>query len=249
MLSISELCVDYGPIRAVEHVTLNVSPGEIVALIGANGAGKSSLLRGITGLTSTSGSVHFDGQNISRATAPERVAMGIAMAPEGRQVFTDQTVYENLLLGGFLIRKDSRRLNANIERSFEQFPRLRERREQLAGTLSGGEQQMLAVARALMSDPRMLILDEPSLGLAPLIARDIFRTLVALRNRGMTILLVEQMALQALGIADRAYVLENGRIVLEGSGTELRHNPRISAAYLGGSFATDDSSTADNTNS
>ncbi|MGB6105064.1 MAG: ABC transporter ATP-binding protein [Pusillimonas sp.] len=237
MLSISELGVAYGPIKAVEQATLKVGHGEIVALIGANGAGKSSLLRGATGLVPTSGSVHFDGRDITRATAPERVAMGIAMAPEGRQVFTDQTVHENLLLGGFLIRKDKDRLHANIERSFELFPRLRERREQLAGTLSGGEQQMLAIARALMSDPRMLILDEPSLGLAPLIARDIFRTLVALRSQGMTILLVEQMALQALGIADRAYVLENGRIVLEGSGAELRHNPRICEAYLGGAYA------------
>lgn len=237
MLSISELRVAYGPITAVDQASMHVGPGEIVALIGANGAGKSSLLRGVTGLVPTSGAVQFDGRDISSTTAPERVAMGIAMAPEGRQVFTDQTVYENLLLGGYLIRKHTRQLESNVERAFALFPRLRERSGQLAGTLSGGEQQMLAIARALMSDPRMLILDEPSLGLAPLIARDIFRTLVALRKQGMTILLVEQMALQALGISDRAYVLENGRIVLEGTGTSLRHNPRISEAYLGGSHA------------
>jgi len=239
MLSIQELCVAYGPIRAVEEVSLEIARGEIVALIGANGAGKSSLLRGVTGLAPATGTVRFDGRDVSRATASERVALGIAMSPEGRQVFTDQTVRENLLLGGFLIRKDARRLAGNMERAFELFPRLRERREQLAGTLSGGEQQMLAIARALMSDPRMLILDEPSLGLAPLIARDIFRTLSALRGQGTTILLVEQMALQALGISDRAYVMENGRIVLEGDSASLRRNPRISEAYLGGSYAID----------
>ncbi len=239
MLSIQELCVAYGPIRAVEGVSLEIARGEIVALIGANGAGKSSLLRGVTGLAPATGTVRFDGRDVSRATASERVALGIAMSPEGRQVFTDQTVRENLLLGGFLIRKDARRLAGNMERAFELFPRLRERREQLAGTLSGGEQQMLAIARALMSDPRMLILDEPSLGLAPLIARDIFRTLSALRGQGTTILLVEQMALQALGISDRAYVMENGRIVLEGDSAALRRNPRISEAYLGGSYAID----------
>lgn len=205
----------------------------------ASTAGKSSLLRGVTGLAPATGTVRFDGRDVSRATASERVALGIAMSPEGRQVFTDQTVRENLLLGGFLIRKDARRLAGNMERAFELFPRLRERREQLAGTLSGGEQQMLAIARALMSDPRMLILDEPSLGLAPLIARDIFRTLSALRGQGTTILLVEQMALQALGTSDRAYVMENGRIVLEGDSAALRRNPRISEAYLGGSYAID----------
>jgi len=236
MLSIQELSVAYGPIRAVERVSLEIARGEIVALIGANGAGKSSLLRGVTGLAPATGIVRFDGSDVSRATASERVAMGIAMAPEGRQVFTDQTVHENLLLGGFLLRKDPRRLADHVERAFGLFPRLRERRGQLAGTLSGGEQQMLAIARALMSDPRMLILDEPSLGLAPLVARDIFRTLVALRGHGTTILLVEQMALQALAISDRAYVMENGRIVLEGSSAALRHNPRISEAYLGGSY-------------
>ena len=237
MLSINRLSVSYGPIRALHEVSMEVGQGEIVALLGANGAGKSSLLRGITGLVQSTGEVRFEGRDLRTLSAPQRVAAGIAMAPEGRQVFTDQTVHENLLLGGYLIRKDPQRVAANIELFFDLFPRLRERREQVAGTLSGGEQQMLAIARALMSGPKLLILDEPSLGLAPIITADIFRTLVRLRKEGMTILLIEQMAHQALAIADRAYVLESGAVALQGTAAELRRDPRIREAYLGGDFA------------
>ena len=234
MLTIKDMAVSYGPIKALHGVSLHVNQGEIVALLGANGAGKSSLLRGVTGLVAATGSVHFDGQDVSRMTAAQRVAAGIAMAPEGRQVFTDQTVYENLQLGGYLIRKDPVRLARNIDLYFSVFPRLLERRDQVAGTLSGGEQQMLAIARALMSEPRLLILDEPSLGLAPIITADIFRTLVRLRKEGMTILLIEQMANQALAIADRAYVMEGGEVTLEGTAAELKRDPRVREAYLGG---------------
>ncbi|MBP2231272.1 branched-chain amino acid transport system ATP-binding protein [Azospirillum agricola] len=237
MLSVTDLNVSYGPIRALRGVSMQVGAGEIVALIGANGAGKSSLLRGITGLVPATGQVLFKDAPIGGLTTPQRVALGIAMAPEGRQVFTDQTVHENLLLGGHLLRRQPQRVEANIARFYDLFPRLRERREQIAGTLSGGEQQMLAIARALMSEPSLLILDEPSLGLAPIVTADIFRTLARLRSDGMTILLVEQMANQALAIADRAYVLEGGAVVLEGAAGALRRDPRIREAYLGGDFA------------
>jgi branched-chain amino acid transport system ATP-binding protein len=237
VLNVDNLSVSYGPIKALHGVSLRVEKGEIVTLLGANGAGKSSLLRGITGLIPATGTVRFQGQDLSSLPAAQRVAAGIAMAPEGRQVFTDQTVHDNLRLGGYLIRKDVARVNRNIALYYNMFPRLEERREQMAGTLSGGEQQMLAIARALMSEPRLLILDEPSLGLAPLITADIFRTLVRLRKEGTTILLIEQMANQALAIADRGYVLEGGKVVLEGSAAELRCDPRVRAAYLGGDFA------------
>ncbi|MBK3776577.1 ABC transporter ATP-binding protein [Azospirillum sp. YIM DDC1] len=234
MLTVADLSVSYGPIRALRGVSIRVGAGEIVALIGANGAGKSSLLRGITGLVPATGRVTFDGRPIDGLSTPQRVALGVAMAPEGRQIFTDQTVHENLLLGGHLLRGQPQRIAANIDRFYALFPRLLERRDQIAGTLSGGEQQMLAIARALMTEPKLLILDEPSLGLAPIITADIFRTLVGLRRDGMTILLVEQMANQALAIADRAYVLEGGSIVLEGAAATLRRDPRIREAYLGG---------------
>ncbi|MHA7064575.1 ABC transporter ATP-binding protein [Azospirillum argentinense] len=237
MLTVTDLSVSYGPIRALRGVSIRVGAGEIVALIGANGAGKSSLLRGITGLIPAAGRVTFDGRPIDGLNTPQRVALGVAMAPEGRQIFTDQTVHENLLLGGHLLRGRPQRIAANIDRFYALFPRLLERRDQIAGTLSGGEQQMLAIARALMTEPKLLILDEPSLGLAPIITADIFRTLVGLRRDGMTILLVEQMANQALAIADRAYVLEGGSIVLEGAAAALRRDPRIREAYLGGDFA------------
>ncbi|TWA63508.1 amino acid/amide ABC transporter ATP-binding protein 2 (HAAT family) [Azospirillum baldaniorum] len=237
MLTVTDLSVSYGPIRALRGVSIRVGAGEIVALIGANGAGKSSLLRGITGLVPAAGRVTFDGRPIDGLSTPQRVALGVAMAPEGRQIFTDQTVHENLLLGGHLLRGRPQRIAANIDRFYALFPRLLERRDQIAGTLSGGEQQMLAIARALMTEPKLLILDEPSLGLAPIITADIFRTLVGLRRDGMTILLVEQMANQALAIADRAYVLEGGSIVLEGAAATLRRDPRIREAYLGGDLA------------
>lgn len=212
-------------------MSIRVGAGEIVALIGANGAGKSSLLRGITGLVPAAGRVTFDGRPIDGLSTPQRVALGVAMAPEGRQIFTDQTVHENLLLGGYLLRGQPQRIAANIDRFYALFPRPLERREQIAGTPSGGEQQMLAIARALMTEPKLLILDEPSLGLAPIITTDIFKTLVGLRRDGMTILLVEQMANHALAIADRAYVLEGGSIVLEGAAGTLRRDPRIRFAH------------------
>ncbi|MCY1198472.1 High-affinity branched-chain amino acid transport ATP-binding protein LivF [compost metagenome] len=237
MLDIDDMEISYGPVRAVRGVSMRIAQGEIVALLGANGAGKSSLLRGVMGLVPAGGQLRFEGRDLRGLPTPQRVMAGLAMAPEGRQVFTDQTVYENLLLGGYLIRQDRERVARQIEGYFEMFPRLRERREQVAGTLSGGEQQMLAIARALMSNPRLLILDEPSLGLAPLVTVDIFRGLKRLRAEGMTILLIEQMANQALAIADRAYVLEGGSVMLEGPAAELRRDPRIREAYLGGEFA------------
>ncbi|RXN84739.1 ABC transporter ATP-binding protein [Achromobacter aloeverae] len=237
MLDVRDLSISYGAVQALRGVSLQVNEREIVALLGANGAGKSSLLRGITGLTAATGGVAFLGRDLQGQGAPSRVTAGIAMAPEGRQVFADQTVYENLLLGGHLIRRDRALLAQRIEAMFELFPRLRERREQLSGTLSGGEQQMLAIARALMSGPRLLILDEPSLGLAPIVTAAIFRSLLRLRREGMAILLVEQMANQALAIADRAYVLEGGSVVLQGTAAELKRDPRIHAAYLGGAAA------------
>jgi branched-chain amino acid transport system ATP-binding protein len=237
MLDIDDMDISYGPVRAVRGVSMRIAQGEIVALLGANGAGKSSLLRGVMGLVPAGGQLRFEGRDLRGLPTPQRVMAGLAMAPEGRQVFTDQTVYENLLLGGYLIRRDRERVARQIEGYFEMFPRLRERREQVAGTLSGGEQQMLAIARALMSNPRLLILDEPSLGLAPLVTVDIFRGLKRLRAEGMTILLIEQMANQALAIADRAYVLEGGSVMLEGPAAELRRDPRIREAYLGGEFA------------
>lgn len=234
MLQIDSMEIDYGPVRAVRGVSLAIGCGEIVALLGANGAGKTSLLRGVMGLTPARGRLQFEGRDLRGLDTPGRVAAGLAMAPEGRQVFTDQTVYENLLLGGHLLRHDRLKVERQIEGFYDMFPRLRERREQVAGTLSGGEQQMLAIARALMSNPRLLILDEPSLGLAPLVSAEIFRSLRQLRDAGMTILLVEQMANQALAIADRAYVLEGGAVALQGPAGQLRRDERIRAAYLGG---------------
>jgi branched-chain amino acid transport system ATP-binding protein len=234
MLKLENLQVSYGAIQAVKGVSLQVRQGEVVTIIGANGAGKSSLLRCIAGLEPASGgTITIQGSDCTRMPAHERVRLGVAMSPEGRGVFGDQTVRENLMLGAYGRRKDAHGVAASIEREFGRFPRLRERQDQLAGTLSGGEQQMLAISRALMSEPRLLLLDEPSLGLAPLIIRDIFNAIRQLRESGLTILLVEQMAKQALGVADRAYVLETGHITLEGSGSELLGDPKVKAAYLG----------------
>jgi branched-chain amino acid transport system ATP-binding protein len=205
-----------------------------VTIIGANGAGKSTLLKSIVGLEPVAGGrISFDGQDITTTPAHRRTGMGVALSPEGRGVFSDQSVRDNLLLGAYSKKSDSARIEQKIEQFFTMFPRLEERQEQLAGTLSGGEQQMLAIARALMSEPKLLLLDEPSLGLAPLIIRDIFNTIRALRETGLTILLVEQMANQALGVADRAYVLETGRITLQGKGSDLLNDPKVRAAYLG----------------
>jgi len=234
MLKLDSVKVAYGAIQAVKGVSLEVRQGEVVTIIGANGAGKSTLLKSICGLEPVAeGRIQVDGQDITTAKAHERVALGVAMSPEGRGVFADQTVRENLLLGAYSRRRDMAAVEAAIEREFNRFPRLRERQHQLSGTLSGGEQQMLAISRALMSEPRLLLLDEPSLGLAPLIIKDIFNAIRQLRESGLTILLVEQMAKQALGVADRAYVLETGCITLEGTGSALLNDPKVKAAYLG----------------
>jgi len=235
LLRVEDLRVRYGAIEALKGVSLDVHEGEIVTIIGGNGAGKTTLMRSISGLQAAAGGcVHFSGQDITQMPGHQRGTLGIAQSPEGRQVFADQSVYENLLLGAWHRRADVRGIAADIEAQFARFPRLRERQKQLAGTLSGGEQQMLAIARALMAHPKLLLLDEPSLGLAPLIVQDIFQTIRELRSQGVTILLVEQMANQALAVADRAYVLETGTITAQGRAQDLRHNPKVRAAYLGG---------------
>ena len=234
MLKLDNVKVSYGAIEAVKGVSLEVRKGEVVTIIGANGAGKSTLLKSIAGLEPVKdGRILVDGQDCTYVPTHRRVGLGLAMSPEGRGVFPDQTVLENLMLGAYSRRRDTHAIEKAIEREFQRFPRLRERQNQLSGTLSGGEQQMLAIARALMSEPRLLLLDEPSLGLAPLIIKDIFEAIRQLRHSGLTILLVEQMAKQALGVADRAYVLETGCIALSGDAKELARNKRIREAYLG----------------
>ena len=234
MLKLESVSISYGAIQAVRDVSIDVPRGEVVTIIGANGAGKSTLLKSIVGLEPVAGGrISFDGKDITKTPAHRRTGMGVALSPEGRGVFSDQSVRDNLLLGAYSKKSDSARTEQKIEQFFELFPRLKERQEQFAGTLSGGEQQMLAIARALMSEPKLLLLDEPSLGLAPLIIRDIFNTIRALRETGLTILLVEQMANQALGVADRAYVLETGSVTLQGRGSDLLKDPKVRAAYLG----------------
>ncbi|SEA86211.1 ABC transporter ATP-binding protein [Variovorax sp. YR216] len=234
MLKLDNVKVSYGAIEAVKGVSLEVRKGEVVTIIGANGAGKSTLLKSIVGLEPVkAGTISVDGKDCTYVAPHKRVGLGVAMSPEGRGVFADQTVRENLMLGAYSRKSDSRATEEAIEREFKRFPRLKERQHQLSGTLSGGEQQMLAIARALMSEPRLLLLDEPSLGLAPLIIKEVFEAIRQLRHSGLTILLVEQMAKQALGVADRAYVLETGLITLEGSGKELLNDPKVKAAYLG----------------
>jgi branched-chain amino acid transport system ATP-binding protein len=231
MLKLESVQVSYGAIQAVRGVSLEVPAGKVVTIIGANGAGKSTLLKSVVGLEAlVAGRILLDGRDITSVPAHQRTGLGIALSPEGRGVFPDQTVRDNLLLGAYL-KKDN--IEDKIERSFGLFPRLRERQDQFAGTLSGGEQQMLAIARALMSEPKLLLLDEPSLGLAPLIIKDIFTTIRTLREMGLTILLVEQMATQALGVADHAYVLETGQITHQGKGSDLLRDPKVRAAYLG----------------
>ncbi|MDO8771385.1 MAG: ABC transporter ATP-binding protein [Burkholderiaceae bacterium] len=234
MLKLESVELSYGAIKAVKGVTLEVKSGEVVTIIGANGAGKSTLLKGIVGLEPlVGGRMLFEDHDCTHVPAYKRVGLGIALSPEGRGVFPDQTVRENLMLGAYLFRSDVARVERLIAREFKRFPRLLERQHQMAGTLSGGEQQMLAISRALMSEPKLLLLDEPSLGLAPLIIVEIFQSIRALRDSGLTILLVEQMANQALAVADRAYVLETGHVTLEGTGAELLKNPAVRAAYLG----------------
>lgn len=233
MLKIKNLKAGYGDIEILHEVSLEVNPGETVALIGANGAGKTTTLRTISGLIrSWGGDIHFDGQAIQNWRSNRIVAAGLIQVPEGRKLFPKMTVLENLEMGSF-IRTAKRNRGRNLKRVFELFPRLAERKSQLAGTLSGGEQQMVAIARGLMSQPRLLMLDEPSLGLAPLIVSSIFEVIKEINKVGTTVLIVEQNAVQTLGIADRGYVLENGIISLSGTGQELLKDERIRSAYLG----------------
>ncbi len=233
MLEIAGLSVNYGGIQALVDFNLHINEGEVVTLIGSNGAGKTTTLRAISRVIRTkSGTIQFNGKDITRSEASSVVSAGIAQSPEGRQVLARQSVYDNLEMGAY-IRNDRKGILEDIELQFNRFPRLRERKAQMAGTLSGGEQQMLAIARALMSRPKLLLLDEPSLGLAPLIVREIFGIIAQLHAQGVTILLVEQNAKIALQHADRAYVLEAGRVVLEGDAKELANNERVKQAYLG----------------
>jgi branched-chain amino acid transport system ATP-binding protein len=233
LLEIIDLTVNYGAIQALQTVNLVVYPGEVVTLIGANGAGKTTMLRAISRmLPIRSGRIVYGGQDISRKRAHEVVPMGIAHSPEGRRILTQQTVLDNLELGAYT-RRDRLGIKADIEQKFLAFPRLAERRHQQAGTLSGGEQQMLAIARSLMSRPQLLLLDEPSLGLAPAIVREIFTIVRTLHDTGVTILLVEQNANLALQKSDRGYVLEAGQMTLSGNAAELLNSDRVKAAYLG----------------
>ncbi|MEP6570251.1 MAG: ABC transporter ATP-binding protein [Acidobacteriota bacterium] len=233
MLTLDNVSVNYGAIEALTGISMRVETGEVVTLIGANGAGKTTTLRTITGLlTPREGKVTFEGEDISGRATHKLVAKGISMSPEGRGVFANLSVRENLQMGAYL-KKDKRAIAADMERAFVMFPRLKEREAQKAGTLSGGEQQMLAIGRALMSQPRLLLLDEPSLGLAPLVVHTIFEAIDEIKSKGTTILLVEQNAHAALKHSDRAYVLETGRIVMEGPSAQLAADPRIKEAYLG----------------
>jgi branched-chain amino acid transport system ATP-binding protein len=234
MLEIKNLDVHYGVIHSIKNVSLEVKQGEIVTLIGANGAGKTTILRTISGLKKpTGGTVTFEGTDITNLSAQDRVRLGISHVPEGRRVFYSMTVLENLQLGAYL-RRDKAGINRDLELVYRHFPILADRKRQLAGTLSGGEQQMLAMGRALMSNPRMLFLDEPSMGLAPLFVQEIFDIIKSINASGTTIFLVEQNARLALQMADRAYVLETGSVVISGTGHELMQSDEIKKAYLGG---------------
>ena len=233
LLSIERLQVAYGGIRAVKGIDLKVEQGELVCLIGANGAGKTTTLRAITGLVrAAAGTVRYDGNDITRLKPHEIARRGLALVPEGRGVFAQLTIEENLAMGAYA-RSDSAAVASDVERVFTLFPRLKERRKQTAGTLSGGEQQMLAIARALMSRPKLLLLDEPSMGLAPLMVEKIFDVVRTIASEGVTLLLVEQNARLALEISKRGYVLEGGLVTLTGEGRTLLHDPRIREAYLG----------------
>jgi branched-chain amino acid transport system ATP-binding protein len=234
MLKITNLNVYYGGIHALSDVNIEVNEGEIVTLIGANGAGKTSTLRAISGLvTPSSGTIEFEGQNITKV-APHKIPyLGISHVPEGRRIFANMTVAENLQLGAYL-RKDKAEIEKDFESVFTKFPRLKERLKQRAGTLSGGEQQMLAMGRALMSRPKILLLDEPSMGLAPMVVQEIFSIIQDINKSGTTVLLVEQNANMALSIANRAYVIETGRITLEGKASDLLNDESVKKAYLGG---------------
>jgi branched-chain amino acid transport system ATP-binding protein len=233
MLTLENISVNYGAIEALSGITMHVEQGEVVTLIGANGAGKTTTLRTITGLLAPrAGRVLYENEEISGLPTHKLVARGISMSPEGRGVFANLTVRENLQMGAYL-KKNKREIAEDMERAYTMFPRLKERQSQKAGTLSGGEQQMLAMGRALMSRPRLLLLDEPSLGLAPLVVHTIFQAIEDIRSKGTTILLVEQNANAALRHSNRAYVLETGQIVMEGASQDLAADPRIKEAYLG----------------
>ncbi|WP_286680815.1 ABC transporter ATP-binding protein [Tepidanaerobacter sp. EBM-49] len=233
MLEVTELNIKYGGIHAVRNVSINVPENNIVALIGANGAGKSSILRGICNLVKKTGKVSFLNEDISALPTKAIVEHGITMVPEGRRVFSDMTTYENLILGAYTRRRDLRKVKQDIDIVYGFFPRLKEREFQLAGTLSGGEQQMLAVGRALMSKPKLMMLDEPSMGLSPILVNEIFKIIQKIREDGVTILLIEQNARMALKIADLAYVIETGSVTLSGAGNELLKNNKVQEAYLG----------------
>ena len=234
LLEVKDLQVYYGVIQALKGISFEVNEGEIVTLIGANGAGKTTTMQSIIGLIpSRGGTVVFDGKDITKVPCHKLVHTGLTQVPEGRRIFQELTVYENLLMGGFS-QKDQAILKQDIEKIYERFPRLAERKNQIAGTLSGGEQQMLAIGRAMMSRPKLLLLDEPSMGLSPLLVDQVFEIIKQLRDDGTTILLVEQNAGKSLAISDRAYVLELGEIVLSGTGAELAESDEVKKAYLGG---------------
>lgn len=233
LLEIKDLEVSYGIIKAIKGISFDVNEGEVIALIGANGAGKTTILHTITGLiTADRGTVQFEGKEITKVPAHKIVGMGMAHVPEGRRVFANLTVLQNLKMGAYT-RKDKNEIEQTLETVYTRFPRLKERQNQMAGTLSGGEQQMLAMGRALMSYPKIILMDEPSMGLSPIFVNEIFDIIQSVSASGTTVLLVEQNARKALSIADRAYVLETGNVVLEGKADELLHNDAIKKAYLG----------------
>lgn len=233
MLEVRDLEVYYGVIKAIKGISFDVNDGEIIALIGANGAGKTTILHTVTGLISPKhGSITFEGHNLVKTPAHKIVSLGMAHVPEGRRVFAQLSVLENLKLGAYT-RRDSAEINQSLKMVYERFPRLEERKNQLAGTLSGGEQQMLAMGRALMSKPKIILMDEPSMGLSPILVSEIFDIIRSISENGTTVLLVEQNAKKALAIANRAYVLETGNITLEGKASDLANNDSVKKAYLG----------------
>ena len=233
MLEIKDLNVFYGAVHAIKGISLNVEQGELVSLIGANGAGKTTTLHAISGLIpAASGTIELDGHNLQKTSPDKIISLGLAHVPEGRHVFARMTVEENLRMGAYIIR-DAQKINENLEKVYSHFPRLKERRRQLAGTLSGGEQQMLATGRALMTDPSIVLMDEPSMGLSPLLVKEIFAIIEQLHESGITILLVEQNAKMALAVSDRVYVLETGKISMSGKASELAEDDRVRKAYLG----------------
>ena len=233
MLEVRDLNVYFGVIQAIKNISFDVDAGEVVALIGANGAGKTTTLHTVTGLIpAASGKITLDGKDLGKVPAHKIVSMGMAHVPEGRRVFAALSVYDNLKMGAYT-RKDKKEIEASLEMVFEAFPRLKERRNQVAGTLSGGEQQMLAMGRALMSKPRIILMDEPSMGLSPLYVAEIFEMIKKIKKEGTTVLLVEQNANMALQVADRAYVLETGKIIMDGKASDLMNDERVRKAYLG----------------